>query len=112
MYNHHYLNIKFVSYLSTYSSSSSIPQNQNPNPNLPILLRSFFAGILRGSEDGVSTARYEHIACSSADEQCDHNRREGPQRMPQRDHSRSLAIRCAIQARPRHADQYQEDRQS
>ena len=31
--------------------------------------------------------------------------------MPQRDHPRSVTIRCSIQACPRHADQHQEDRQ-
>ena len=31
--------------------------------------------------------------------------------MLERDHSRSSSIRCPIQARPRHAEQYQEDRQ-
>ena len=31
--------------------------------------------------------------------------------MLERDHSCSSSIRCPIQARPRHAEQYQEDRQ-
>lgn len=34
-------------------------------------------------EDGSRGVRWEHFACSSADEQCDHHRRESPQRLPQ-----------------------------
>lgn len=62
-------------------------------------------------EDGSRGIRWEHFACSSADEQCDHHRRESPQRLPQRHHASASSIRCAIQARPRNADQHQEHRQ-
>lgn len=52
------------------------------------------------SENGVSTVRREHIPSDTADEQCHNHRREGLERMLKRDHARSLASRCAVQARP------------
>jgi len=76
-----------------------IQQNRDRRKNLTV------------GEDGSRGIRWEHFACSSADEQCDHHRRESPQRLPQRHHARAPPIRCAIQARPRNADQHQEHRQ-
>lgn len=63
-------------------------------------------------KDGVSTAWREHLPRSTADEQCHNHRREGPQRMPQRDFESTPSIRCPIQDGTRHAGQHQEDRQS
>lgn len=88
---------------------SSLP-HKKPNPqtltNLSRILRSSAI-----DQDGVIRVGREHIACSPADEQCHNHRRESPEWMPQRNHPRSPAIRCAVQARPGYADQYQEARQ-
>lgn len=81
-----------------------IPHSFISDPNFLVPCR------FQGSENGVGRARGEHIPCSPADEQCDRNRREGPQRVPERDYAGSSSVRCAIQARTRHADQHQEDR--
>lgn len=48
-------------------------------------------------EDGVATAGREHLPRPAADEQCHRHRREGIERVPERDLSGALAGRCTVQ---------------